>query len=155
PAQVVVQGGEATAELVRTKLAATTWGAPDGDLKPVDAATCARAAKEAKELGAAGWVYYAGFADTRGCTIAVADARAALATIAADDPRWALLDVAITGTLKALRGPDPAVVDAYAAEVVARHANKFLVADVLLAQLTAAGSDKAKARPIYKLLRSD
>ncbi len=149
--RVTVDGGE-TAALVRARVASLTWGSAERGEDPADAATCARAATAARGLGVAGWVYYAGFAAARGCAIAADAAREALTTIAAGDPRWALADGALIATTKVVPAPDRA---AYEAEVVARHANEHFVGAVLLAQLEAAGADKAKARPIYKLLRGE
>ena len=155
PLVVVEAGAPMTDELVRARMSALTWGPADDELKPADAATCARAAEEGQLLGVAGWVHYAAFAGARGCAIDEGEALAALQSIAAEDPRWAVARGALTATTRRVRAGHAAVVEAYEAAMIAKNPDKHLVGKLLLARLNAAGTDKAKARPIFKLLRSD
>lgn len=155
PLAVVEAGAPVTDELMRARMSALTWGPADEELKPADAATCARAAEEGQLLGVAGWVHYAAFAGARGCAIGEAEALAALKLIAAEDPRWAVAPGALTATTRRVRAGHAAVVDAYEATLLAKNPDKHLVGKVLLARLIAAGTDKEKARPIFKLLRGD
>lgn len=148
-----------TAALVRAGQVARAWGDSAFGLPPAGAATCARAAAEARGLadveGVARWMHYVEFASYRGCDIAAGDARLALERIDAGEPLWALYFGTLTSTVQPLeaRAADRPLVERYFDAVVERHPDANVVADVLLKRLEAAQGDAERARALFKQLK--
>lgn len=159
-APVIVTLGDApwTAALVRADAVARAWGPAVHGLPPADAATCARAAADARGIedmeGVARWMHYVEFASSRGCELAAADVRRALQWLDPADVLWGLHQGALMMTVQPLRerAADRPLVDEFLDAVVERQADANVVADVLMARLEAE-QDRERARELFKTLK--